>query len=62
MMSMNLSDIAILSINDLDYRCIINGISKNEALNLLQKTDINEKSGTLKNIKNLLSNKLLKKF
>ena len=62
MMSMNLSDIAILSINDLDYRCIINGISKNEALNLLQKTDINGKSGTLKNIKNLFSNKLLKKF
>ena len=62
MMSMNLSHIAILSINDLDYRCIINGISKNEVLNLLQKTDINEKSGTLKNIKNLFSNKLLKKF
>ena len=62
MMSMNLSHIAILSINDLDYRCIINGISKNEVLNLLQKTDINQKSGTLKNIKNLFSNKLLKKF
>ena len=30
MMSVNLSDIAILSIETADYRCIISGISKNE--------------------------------
>ena len=31
MMSMNLSDIAILNINGADYCCIISGISKSEA-------------------------------
>ena len=36
MMSMNLSDIAILNIDGADYRCIISGISKNEAINLLK--------------------------
>ena len=35
MMSMNLSDIAILNIKGSDYCCIINLISKNEAINLL---------------------------
>ena len=34
MMSMNLSDIAILNINRANYRCIISGISKTEAVNL----------------------------
>ena len=36
MMSMNLSDFAILNIKGSDYRCIISGISKNEAINLMQ--------------------------
>ena len=36
MMSMNFSIIAILNIHGVDYHCIINGISKNEAVNLLQ--------------------------
>ena len=36
MMSMNLSDIAILNIKNADYRCIISGISKSEAMNLMQ--------------------------
>ena len=45
MMSMNLGDIAILNIKDADYRCIINGVSKSEAVNLLQKACLNEKSG-----------------
>ena len=44
---MNLSDIATLSIKGVDYRCIISGISKNEAINLMQNTDVTEKSGTL---------------
>ena len=44
MMSMSLSSIAILNINGVDYLCIINGISKSEAENLLQKADLNEKS------------------
>ena len=51
---MNLSDIAILSINDVDYCCIINGISKRKAIKFMQNIDLNEKNGTLKNI-NLLS-------
>ena len=46
-MSMNLSDIFILKIKSADYYCIITGISKSEALNLLQNIDLTEKSGTL---------------
>ena len=47
MMSMNLSDIAILNIKGSDYRCIISLISKNEAITLMQKADLTEKSRTL---------------
>ena len=39
MMSMNLSDIAILNIKSSDYRCIITLISKNEAINLRRNAD-----------------------
>ena len=42
MMYVNLSDIAILNINGVDYRCIISGINKIEAVNLLKKADLNE--------------------
>ena len=45
MMSMSLSDIAILSIKSADYCCIIIGISKSEAINLMQNTDLTEKCG-----------------
>ena len=44
MMFVNLSDIAILNVNVVDYCCIITGISKSEAVNLLQKADLNEKN------------------
>ena len=47
MMSMNLSDIAILNIHGADYRCIISRISKSEAINLMQNINLTEKSGTL---------------
>ena len=47
MMSMNLSNIAILRIKNSDYRCIITRISKNGAIKLLQNIDLTEKSGTL---------------
>ena len=47
MMSVNLSDIAILNIKGSNYCCIIRGISKNEAINITQNTDLTEKSGTL---------------
>ena len=47
MMSMNLSNVAILNLNSVDYHYIINAISKSKAVNLLQKANLNEKSGTL---------------
>ena len=47
MMSMNLSDIAILNIHGADYHCIISRISKSEAINLMQNINLTEKSGTL---------------
>ena len=53
-MSMNLSNISVLAINSGDYCCSINGISKYEAVNVLQKSDLNEKRGTLKNNFSLL--------
>ena len=37
MMSMNFSSIAILNIKGADYYCIISGISKMQAINLMQK-------------------------
>ena len=47
MMSLNVSNIPILNIHGADYRCIISGISKSEAVNLLQNINLTEKSGTL---------------
>ena len=43
MMSINLSDIAILNIKGSDYRCIISLISKNEAIKLMKKVDLTKK-------------------
>ena len=43
MTSMNLSDIAILNIESADYCCIISGISKSEAINLMQNIHLTEK-------------------
>ena len=43
MMSINLSDIAILNIKGCDYRCIISLISKNKAL--FQNADLTKKTG-----------------
>ena len=47
MMSMNVSDIATLSIKGSGHCCIISLISKNEDINLMQNADLTEKSGTL---------------
>ena len=44
MMSMSLSNIAILNIKGSDYRCIISLISKNEAMILMQNADLTEKT------------------
>ena len=46
MMSMNLSNIAILNIKGSDYHSIANLISKNEAINLMENANLTEKSGT----------------
>ena len=46
-MSMNLINIAILNIKGSNYCCIISGVSKNEAINLMQNIDLTEKSGAL---------------
>ena len=43
MMSMNLSNTAILNIKGSDYRCIINLIRKNQTIKLMQNADFTEK-------------------
>ena len=47
MISVNLSDIAILNIKRSKFRCIISLISKNDAIYILQHADLTEESGTL---------------
>ena len=42
-MFVNLSNIAFLNTKYVDYRCIITGISKSDAIKLLQKIDLTEK-------------------
>ena len=59
MMSVNLSDIAILNIEDSDYYCIISLINKSEAIDVLQNADFTEKIGSLKIQKNI---KILKSY
>ena len=43
----HLNDIAVLNIKDTDYRCIIDGISRRDAVNLLKNADLTEKRGGL---------------
>ena len=43
MLGVNISDIAIISIKGVDYRCIIYGISKSEAINLLANYVLEER-------------------
>ena len=47
MISTKLSDIAILKTENADYCCIITGISKSKAINLMQNIDFTERSKTL---------------
>ena len=47
MLIMNLSDVVILKVQGVDCRCITTGISKSVAVNLLQKTGLKKKNGTL---------------
>ena len=43
MVTININDIAISSIHDADYHCFVSGISKNDAVNLLQNAYLTEK-------------------
>ena len=47
MMSMNLKNINILNIKGADYCCITSGVSKSEAINLMQNIKLAENSRTL---------------
>ena len=48
MISINLCDIATLNIKSDDYLCIVSGISKSEAINLIQNTYLSKKGGDYK--------------
>ena len=47
MMSMNLSNIAILNIKSGDYLCVVSRISKIQAINLMPNFNLTEKNGIL---------------
>ena len=47
MMCMNISNIAVLNIKGPNYCCIISLISKNQAIKLIQNTNLIGKGGTL---------------
>ena len=49
-MSNSLGDIAISNIKGVDYRCIISGIDKSEAINLMLNIDLTEKTRILYDI------------
>ena len=42
MMSMNLKNVPILIVHGVDYSCIVNGISKIEAIDLLKNADLSK--------------------
>ena len=50
----SLINVSALKIKNADYCCITIGISKSEALKLLQNIDLTKKSGTLKKILNAI--------
>ena len=52
-MPINLNDIAILNIRGVGYRCIINEISKSDAINLLQNADLTGETRALQKQKKL---------
>ena len=54
MMSVNLSEIAILNMKGYDYCCIASWISINEAINLMQNIDLTKKKWNIMKHKSLL--------
>ena len=55
MMSMDLSNISFLNIHGADYCCVINRISKSEAIKVMQNVYLTEKRQSIIKHKNLLS-------
>ena len=51
---MNISDIAVLNIYGADYRCIISGSSKDEAINLEENANWIDKKGKIIEPKNTI--------
>ena len=47
MMPINLNDVAILIVKCAEYFCVINGISKSDAVNVFENADLTEKRGIL---------------
>ena len=43
MLSFNISDIAIITVKNVDYRCIIHNITKSEAINLLESSALEDR-------------------
>ena len=43
MLSVNISDIAIITVKNVNYRCIIHNISKSEAINLLENSVLEDR-------------------
>ena len=52
MLSTSLNGIAVLSINSANYGCIINGISKNDALNLLKICQFYQRESNIMKVNN----------
>ena len=43
MLCMDISDIALMTVKNVDYRCIIHNISKSEAINLLENSVLEDR-------------------
>ena len=43
MLSVNISDVVIITVKNVDYRCIIYDISKSEAINLLKSAVLEDR-------------------
>ena len=54
MLSVNISDIAIITFKNVDYRCIIHNISISEAINLLENSVLADRNCVLVLISSLL--------
>ena len=48
MLCLNISDIAIITVKNVDYHCIIYNISKSEAINLLENSVLKDRGYTSK--------------